>query len=113
MITNFADITQELNDYELSLVPIIIRGFETKTKSNPIKAPEIIRLMKAKGHKISEPRLRKICNHIRSNSLLPLIATSNGYYVSRDRDEILKQIQSLRERAGSILDCANGMEAFL
>lgn len=113
MITNFEEVTCELSEYELRLVPVLIRGFETKTKANPIKAPEIIKSMKGFGYKISEPRLRKICNHIRSNGLLPLIATSNGYYVSYDRDEIAAQIRSLRERADSINNCANGLTTFI
>jgi hypothetical protein len=44
--------------------------------------------------------------------MLPLIATSDGYYVSYDKIEIEKQIQSLKERAESINRCANGMLVF-
>lgn len=120
MLTNFENITQELNNEELKLVPILIQGFKKRTKENPIKAPEIVKKcseyletqteIKAK---INEPRLRKIVNHIRTNSLLPLIATSNGYYVSNDRMEILSQIESLEQRANSVARCALGLKEFL
>lgn len=113
MITGFEDITYELSDYEMSLVPVMVKGFQNHKIDNPIKAPEIIRAMKEKGYKLSEPRLRKICNYIRSNAVLPLIATSNGYYVSHDKTEIQKQIESLKERARSIFQCAAGMEKFI
>lgn len=113
MITNFEDITYELTDKELKLVPLIISGLKTKTKDNPIKEPEIVNKMKAAGYKITGERLRKIVNYVRSNGLLPIIATSKGYYVSYDKEEISKQIKSLHQRANSILSSANGLNKFI
>ena len=116
MITNFENITTELNEKELEILPSIIKAFRKYTKDNPIKAPEIVSRYNASttsGIKLSQPRLRKICNHIRSYGLLPLIATSKGYYVSYDKEEIKLQITSLRERANSIENCAIGLQEFL
>lgn len=118
MITNFENITHELNDQELALVPIIAKSFEKYTKANPIKAPEIVKRFNqsdiAKQYiKLTEPRLRKICNYIRSNAMIPLIATSSGYFVSNDKEEIEKQIKSLVERSNSIRQCADGLTKFL
>jgi hypothetical protein len=117
MITNFEQITSELNPKELEIVPRIIKAFKKYTKENPIKAPEIVSRYNAniqKGDtKLSQPRLRKICNYIRSYGMLPLIATSKGYYVSYDKQEIKLQIESLRERANSIENCAIGLQEFL
>jgi len=118
-ITNFEDITYELNDEEIKIVPILMHGFKNKTKSNPIKAPEIV--VKCNEYlsqtnikvKLTEPRLRKLVNYIRTNSLLPLIATSSGYYVSNERMEIINQIESLEQRANSIARCALGLKHFL
>lgn len=118
-ITNFEHITEPLSDQELKLIPYLMSGFQSHDQNNPIKAKVIIEKMndflKRKGinAKLSEPKLRKYCNHIRSNGLLPLIATKNGYYVSRDPKEIENQIQSLQQRASSILTCANGLKKFL
>lgn len=118
-ITNFEDITAELSDDEIRLIPLLIGGFKNRTKANPIKAPEIVNKVNDylidKGEKVrlSEPRLRKIVNHIRSNSLLPLIATSKGYFVSTDRMELINQIESLEQRANSIAKCALGLKSFL
>lgn len=114
MITNFEEITYELTDEELQIVNLLIRGFKNHTSNNPIKAPEIVSAINVKYNlKLSEPRLRKLCNHIRTNGLLPLIATSRGYYCSYDKDEIQQQIQSLRERADAIYQSANGLTKFL
>jgi predicted RNase H-related nuclease YkuK (DUF458 family) len=121
MITNFEEITQELNEEELKLLSLIVRGFKNYSKENPIKAPDIVsRLNKflinnkiETSIKITEARLRKYVNYIRQNTLLPLIATSKGYFVSYDVEEIRAQIKSLEERAKSIKDAANGLYFFV
>ena len=114
MLVNFEDITEELSDYELkTLVPALIAGFKTKTKDNPIKAPDIIKSMVAKDYSITQARLRKCVNYIRCNGLLPLIGTSKGYYCSNDTVEIEKQITSLHQRAYSINQAALGLKKFI
>ena len=119
MIKNFESITEELTEVELSIIPYLINGLKTKTKNNPIKAPDIVSAMnvffshKEIDIKMTEPRLRKCVNHIRTNGLMPLIATSKGYYISNDREEILGQIESLKQRANSMLNGANGLKKYL
>lgn len=119
MITNFEELTQELSDEEKLLVPVLVKGFEKKTKLNPVKAPEIIKQINANKDKyglkknFTEVRLRKLCNFLRTRSVIPLIATSDGYYVSYDREEIQKQVNSLTERADAIMRSADGLKEFL
>jgi hypothetical protein len=119
MITNFEEITSDLTKDELKLISVLVYSFNKRTKDNPIKAPQIVQAMnnylKERGEKLrlSEPRLRKLVNYIRVNGMIPLIATSNGYYVSYNRQEIVKQINSLNERATSIKACADGLNKFL
>lgn len=119
MITNFEDITRDLEPEEKQLVRVLISGFKTKTKDNPIKAPDIIKKINLDKQRlglkknITEPRLRKLCNFIRSEGMIPLIATSSGYYVSYDKEEVKKQIDSLNERASAIIGSANGLKKFL
>lgn len=118
MITNFEDITRELTGKELELIPILVKSFSGHEESSPIKAPAIIKgvneYLARNNYKIkmSGPRLRKCCNYIRVNGLLPLIATSTGYYVSYDKEVVKEQIQSLRQRANSINRCADGLEKY-
>jgi hypothetical protein len=118
MINNFEDFTEELTPDELKLVAPLMNGLRTKTKQKPIKAPEIVKAMNVFAQKnglikITEPRLRKLVNHIRVKGILPIIATSQGYYVSYDKQEILDQINSLTQRANSIMNSANGLKNFL
>lgn len=118
MLTNFEHQTEELDDCDLAIIPMVIKAFSKYTKANPIKAPEIVATFNLNREKIgyprklTEPKLRKICNHIRSNGLLPLIATSQGYYVSFDQKEVSDMIRSLRERANAINRSADGLVKF-
>jgi hypothetical protein len=118
MLTNFEQHTEELDAHDLAIIPIVIKSFSKYTKDNPIKAPEIVTSFNLNREKIgypkkmTEPKLRKICNHIRSNGLLPLIATSQGYYVSFDQREVNEMIRSLRERANAINRSADGLVKF-
>lgn len=119
MITNFENITNELTDMEKMILPYVISAFSKRKKDNPIKAPEIIKKMNVWfkeqnwNLKMSEPRLRKMSNHIRTHGLLPLISTTKGYYTSEDKEEIKKQIESLEQRATSIKHSADGLRVFL
>ena len=115
MITNFETITYDLTDAEMKFIPLLVAGFSRYTKDNPIKEPDIVTRFNERnpGMKLTGARLRKLVNHIRVNGLLPLIATSKGYYVSYDKTEVQAQIRSLNERANSILKCSKGMEKFL
>ena len=105
MITNFHSETQELNEYELqTLVPVIVRGLQTKIgKENAITNKKMCEALRAQNYEITDTRVRKIIHHIRANDLIPLLlATSKGYYISHDNEEIENYIKSLQERANSI-----------
>jgi hypothetical protein len=119
MITNFEEFTTELSKEEMEILPLVINGFKNYNKENPIKADMIVfrmnNFLSQNGYKmkLTQPRLRKFVNYIRTNGVLPLIATSHGYYVSSCSKTILSQIKSLQERANSIERCAQGLKKFL
>lgn len=106
MITNFEDITGELSKEDYQLVGELLRLFEAHTKSNSIKATEVVTIINQRNpqlkSKFTQVKLRKLSNFIRSKGMIGLIATSNGYYSSKDVKEIELQIQSLHERADAI-----------
>jgi hypothetical protein len=116
MIKNFENITYELTPKELELVELVMNGFNGYRKDSPIKAPEICAGMNKYlsenniKMKFTSVRLRKFVNYIRANSLLPLIATSKGYYVTDSQDEIDSCVESLKNRANGILEAAKGLE---
>ena len=119
MITGFEEHTSELTAEEMEILNIVIHGFRQYKKNNPIKSELIVTRMNQylqnNGYKIkmNGPRLRKMVNYIRSNGLIPLIATSHGYFTSDCTETIAEQIKSLQERANSIQRCAEGLKKFL
>lgn len=107
MIKGFEEITQELNEEELNLVPTVVKGLMTKQG----KAKAVTSTVICKALNINGPRLRKIINHIRINNLLPaLCSSSTGYYVATNMEEINDYIISLKQRIKAQVDVLNALE---
>ena len=106
MINGFQEQTEPLTEYEeTKLLPQIVRGLSLKVgKNNAVTNTAIVRGMKANLNlKVSEPRVRKIINHIRNNDLVPcLIATSQGYYIAESEQELKEYEDSLLGREEAI-----------
>ena len=106
MITNFEEITEELNDHEKAvLLPIMVRGLKTKIgKENIISQAEACEKIEAStGYKISSVRWRKLINVIRRAGLVKnLVSSSKGYYIATKKIEAWKNIQSLQDRIDAI-----------
>lgn len=114
MIKNFEEITCGLTSIEKKIIPVVISKLKQHSIKNPIKSFDLIKFInKETGVIIAQPRFRKICNFIRSNGILPIIATSKGYYVSRNKIQIQNQIQSLLERSDAIAVAAYGLQSFI
>ncbi len=116
MITNFEEITHELNAEELHLAELLIKSFKARTKVNPVTDKEIVEGVNRTYNlktKFNDARLRKIVNYYRTHSIIPLLSCKYGYYVSYDKDEIRSNITSLTQRATSILDCVYGLERLI
>lgn len=113
MIQGFEIETAPLSEYERNiLLPIIVSSLKNSSKQNPIKNKLYTRWLKAGGYEIEEARFRKIVSAIRRENLVPnLIASSKGYYVTNDPDEIDSYIQSLRSRARAINSLADALLA--
>tara|TARA_R110002110_G_scaffold386393_1_gene598044 strand:- start:219 stop:563 length:345 start_codon:yes stop_codon:yes gene_type:complete len=106
MIIGFEEYTAKLSDYERdTLLPVIVKGLLTKIgKHHAITNKKMCVALTTVGYKISEPRVRKIINHIRVNGLIiNLIATGKGYYISHDIEERRKWKEGMRARAASII----------
>ena len=96
MINGFDKETAPLNDSELSELPKIVMALKRAYgKDNAIYNGYIRALCPG----LSDARVRKIINYIRTNGLVPcLIASSNGYYVAETEEEILTYEDSLKGR---------------
>lgn len=114
MINGFQEHTDELNGEEKQFfLPIIVRGLSGKIgKANAVTNKQITTGFKNRYSKDLKPsRLRKIIHHIRTRGLVKnLVATSNGYYVAQNQRELEVYIESLRQRANSIIYVADALE---
>ena len=118
MVTNFEDITKELTSDELAISEtvkdiLLLHGPENQITGVSICAIVNVMYKRGANTKLTGARLRKIVNHLRSNGILPIIATQKGYYSSYDTETIQAQIRSLKERAAGIHSAAKGLSRFL
>lgn len=112
MISGFEDETRPLDDFEKKLLPSFIKGLEKHIgRSNPVTSKQMISgILATKKVEIGGARVRKIINHIRINGLVPrLMATSIGYYIEYDDNELIKYIRSLNQRAKAIQAVADAL----
>ena len=111
MINGFEDETCPLNEAEMVIARRISKGLGRRVGSdNAITATEIMKAMDGTRPKLSGARVRKIVNYIRMSGMVPrLMATSKGYYVSNDREELLSYVESLRQREDAIAAVRNAI----
>lgn len=105
MIKGFNSETAPLTEYEENvLLPLVLRGLKTKIgKENAVTNRTIVQRLNIAGYTVTEPRIRKLINHIRMADLLPgLIATSGGYFLATSEAELLDYEQSLIGREDAI-----------
>lgn len=104
MIQGFEQQTSPLTDYERTkLLPVIVKCMRAhQGRRNMVAGSVIIAGMRRYGYKIDGPRLRKIINHIRTESLIPCLASSGGgYFVAETSDELDECIASIEGRIAS------------
>jgi hypothetical protein len=104
MIKGFDKETHPLTDYELGvLLPVLVRGLITKLGHDRAVTNGYIVATLKPTYKISEARVRKIINHIRTHDLVPgLIATSEGYFIAETEAELVEYEESLKGREDAI-----------
>ena len=113
MVNYFEQLTSELSENELDkILPEVKKILETKIgKVNIITNSKIIKTLKGDEVSTSPARVRKIIQHIRLSGEIPLLmATNRGYYISNNKEELDKYIESLHQRADSILYTANQIQ---
>lgn len=105
MIKGFISETARLTDYERTcILPQVCKILSTcRGKSRAVTNKQVCRALRTGGNPVDPPRLRKVINRIRIDSLVEnLVATSDGYYVAQTREEMEAYIESLKGREKSI-----------
>lgn len=113
MITGFEEYTKDLTEYERDvLLPVLIKGLEKKIEvQNAIISKVAIAQLKAKGYKISGARWRKLMHVIRVSGMVKrVVATSNGYYITNELNELAKYNTSLTERIAHITSLKDALK---
>ncbi len=113
MIKNFEDYTHVITDYEMNnIVPRLISILQLRIgKELAITNGNIVKDFANGQIHTSEPRIRHIIHVLRVSDTIPfLIATSKGYYISNDIDEINDYIQSIEDRLRSIYDIRRSLK---
>jgi hypothetical protein len=101
MIKGFEEYTGELTEYEQEFILPIVHDILSTTigKENAITNKQIVWKLKFVDMKTSEPRVRHMIHILRvSDTISQLIATSNGYYITNDPDELKAYLDSLDDR---------------
>lgn len=104
MIKGFSEQTEPLTDYEQNtLLPVIMRGLSARIgKESAVINRHIVTSLQP-TYNVTEARVRKIINHIRTNDLIPgLIATSEGYFIAETEQELKDYEMSLLGREMAI-----------
>lgn len=110
MIKGWEDQTRELTNRERKIISLVIDRLKTTTQRTPQTNEKLCRSLKSKGVSIEPVRMRKIINYIRTKNLLPrLLSTSKGYYLSNDKKDVERYIESLEQRAKAILLVAGSL----
>ena len=106
MINGFEKQTHDLTNYERNtLLPIMCKCFSHHIgKENAVTNSVICEKMNNKGYeKVTEARVRKIINYIRTNNIVPrLMASGSGYYITNNPSELKDYISSLKGRKEAI-----------
>ena len=83
----------------------IIYEIKRRSKDNPIFSKELERLFG-----VSDVKVRDAVHKARTVENIPIGADNKGYFMPRNRAEILHTVASLRSRAARCLEAAEGIE---
>ena len=113
MVRGFEAYTEPLNQREREIVaPLLARQLEwRKGKALAVTNNELREMMRDKGYHLGDAKIRALINHIRINGLVErLVASSLGYYIAEDANELADYCDSLREREAAIRAVRQALE---
>lgn len=114
MIKGFEEIATKISDNEKKIyLPLVVEVLSHRVGHEKMATNKMIReyLHLEDSVLITETKMRKIISYIRQNHLVPcLIATSRGYYVAEEREEMVDYIKSLHGRIDAIYAALKSLE---
>jgi hypothetical protein len=114
MIKNFEQITFDFTSDEWSKMGAVMDcmiAYLPTEKKNLRKQSEIALYIEMNvGIETDVIRVRKYINYFRSTGILPIIATSQGCFISYEAKYLESQIQSLQGRINGLQNAKNGLQ---
>lgn len=111
------ELTSEEKDI---ILPVLIQAFKERTSDfRHLKSKKIIEWLRTYKEQIgykgamNNARFMKLTNHIRVNGLLPLCASNDGYWITKDPAVIREMIQSFENRVASQQAAIQGLKNLL
>jgi predicted metal-dependent hydrolase len=105
MLAGFEEQTKELSRSELDAAPALLEYLrEAVGKAKAVTNKKIRAHLISMGHKLSESRVRKVINFFRREfaEMGALVASSKGYWLSKDPAEVRNYLSSLTGRINEI-----------
>ena len=102
-----------LNPKFQKALPHVLSLLKKSKKESPLKSYEFVQILSAKKIVLKDSEFRSLVNYVRTEGLLPVVASKKGYYATFDAVRIKQQIDSLNKRAKLITASANGLKKFL
>lgn len=95
--------SDRLNDYERDVLLPLVVGFLQSSGTRVVPGDALAAAVRKQGHVCDRRQIRLIVNHIRTNAIIPCLASNNkGYFVATNEREITETINSLQGRVDSI-----------
>jgi hypothetical protein len=108
MVIGFEELTAHLSEEEIKVAKALaIKLASLKGPEQAMNNRQLRDYLWEIGVYTSAVRIRRMINYIRVHGLVSnVIASSHGYYVARDWEEVERYVASLRQRASAILAVA-------
>lgn len=116
----YNNVATQITEHEKqTIVPMIIDALAYKTATNVVTSKNISAWLKASGHRVSEPRVRKIISYICIMNIKQgkhehlgdhvIIGGGNGYFTTDDPrvcddqiEDLLRRMDNMKNRVESI-----------
>ena len=105
MIQNFENQTKPLTINESRIIKPVIGSFlySREGKGLAVTSRQISEYLLQRGFKVQDVTIRKIIAHITThNEMQWIISCSDGFYYSRNPEEVKSMITSLKDRESAI-----------
>lgn len=103
--------SDRLNDFERGVLLPLVVGFLQSSGTRVVHGDALAAAVRKQGHVCDRRQIRLIVNHIRTNAIIPCLASNNkGYFVATNEREITETINSLEGRVDAIQEVIEALK---